>query len=106
MGWYCPAERVYATTCPGWTVPVSTAAVVPVVKFMTPGTGVGVTVGRGVGVGGLEVGVARGGMGVGLGGMGVGLPGVGVGATESGRLQPAKSIPDTARAMKMDQGLI
>jgi hypothetical protein len=93
---------VYVTTCPGWTLPVSTAAVFPEVKLITPGTGVGVMVGRGVWVGGMAVGVFMGTIGVGLGGMGVD---VGVGDTDRGRVQPAKSIPDTARKMKMDQGL-
>jgi hypothetical protein len=50
----------------------------------------------------MAVGVLRGTIGVGLGGMGVD---VGVGDTDRGRVQPAKSIPDTARKMKMDQGL-
>jgi hypothetical protein len=93
---------VYEITCPGWTVPVTTAAVVPRVKLMTSGRCVGVTMGRGVWVGGMGVGVIGGTVGVGMGGMGVE---VGVGRTDNGKVQPTRSMPDTISETKMDQSL-
>jgi hypothetical protein len=114
-------------TCPGWIVPVSTPAVVPRVKMMAPGTGVGETAGRGVWVEGIGVGVASGTidvglgrmevgrMGVGLGRMGVGLGmmevglggmGVGMEAMDIGNEQPAKTVPNMTSEMNIDKSLI
>jgi hypothetical protein len=75
---------------------------------MTPGTDVGVTVGKEVWVGGMAVGVFSGTKGVGLGRMGVGLGGirVWVGVEGDGRVQPARIMPARNREKKMDQGLI
>jgi hypothetical protein len=84
-------------------VPVSTAAVVPRVKVITPGAGGGVTVGGEAWVGGMGEGVFGGLFGVGRGGIGVE---VAVGGTDRGRVHPARRMPETTRERKIDQGLI
>ena len=106
MGWDAPAARVYANTCPGWTVPCTTVAVVPGAKTMFSAAGVVVVVGWGVGLGGMEVGVGRGASGVGLGRMGMGLGRMGVGGLEIGRLQPTKSRIEMSSEAKIEYTLL
>jgi hypothetical protein len=69
---------------------------------MTPGTDVGVTVGKEVWVGGMAVGVFSGTKGVGLERMGVGLGGirVWVGVEGDGRVQPARIMTARNREKK------
>ncbi len=65
-----------------------------------------VAVGWGMGLGGMEVGVAKDAMGVGLGGMEVGVArgamGVGLGGMEIGRLQPTKSRTEMTTEAKIE----
>jgi hypothetical protein len=66
---------------------------------MFTAAGAVVAVGWGVGLGGMEVGVARGAMGVGLGGMGV--EGMGL-----GRPQPTKSRTEMTTETKIEWDLV